>query len=588
MSYSERLRKSSFFNVYGPGSVYETVGGRTVVIQSFTPDVSLTLKDKFVNNFVKNYINNNVERRDRIEGEVSVFLIRDYDEDGNPAFKIEGIPYFTWTLARFEKQQDRVFLVRKERKVLNDLEERLGKYEMLAYIRFIGICSNGHLDDLPWDQIVHGGKNNCPNKDIFIWEEKKGDIYGGLRVICEFCRSEADLQDIYNARIKCRGRIAHENGRIEECNRRISVTLKTASDVYLPRSIIFVSAHPFASEKYRIFIENGELRGVIKTLRKYGKDNPDLEEIIKSEVEGRIGDYKFRILFGKDYGSHVLSQTVFRILDEVEGYMGEREDIDESEIKKVEYKTFKKACDYGYPAIPDEGGTFYLKIDKNKQKRYNGWIIQPVDKLTFYRVLIGYRRTDPDTARLIPLYSRYQGKNYFAGMRNVTEGIFIMPEEELIINLKEKLKDDGEIFAFIHTLAHGIIRFFSTVSGYSEASLRERIYFFNDTDTTVPRTGILIFALSEGGDGAAGGLVSSILREENIESLFNFIKNQANVCSRDPVCYESRIDFTGSPPLHGLFNYNEAVCHACMLVSETSCEYSNKGLSRKILSKGLP
>jgi hypothetical protein len=46
-------------------------------------------------------------------------------------------------------------------------------------------------------------------------------------------------------------------------------------------------------------------------------------------------------------------------------------------------------------------------------------------------------------------------------------------------------------------------------------------------------------------------------------------------CSADPVCRET--DSTG---IDGL---NAASCHACILVSETSCSYNNCALDRRTL-----
>ena len=45
-------------------------------------------------------------------------------------------------------------------------------------------------------------------------------------------------------------------------------------------------------------------------------------------------------------------------------------------------------------------------------------------------------------------------------------------------------------------------------------------------------------------------------------------------CSGDPICLES----IGQ----GISGLNEASCHACMLVSETSCECGNALLNRRL------
>jgi len=565
----ETLRKSAFFNTYGPGAIYETVNGKTVVIKKFIADTEILLKDKFLNSFIRNYVG-----KGKIEGESAVFLIKDYDENGEPAFSVEARPFFEWFIGRKKDGQDpTIYLFHKRKK--ND-------YEMLSTVRFIGICKNGHMQDLDWNKIVHRGKR-CGNKDVFVWSEKKGDVFGGLEIRCPVCGKVAGLKEIYNTSQSCRGILAHTHNNEEEgCDKNISVTLKTASDVYLPESLIFISAHPFASPKYRIFIEKEKLLGAVSALKEV-RDSLTKEQIVKV-IRNHISEEELNILFGIELEGGGFVDQIFQIVEEVETYLSKHEDVTEEGVKRLEFQTFRKACDEGYPAIRDDSGDFYLKIDKNKRKDYKGFIIQPVEKLTFYRVFIGYRRTSPDpsVARLIPVYDFRNGKYYFAGIKNVTEGIFITLTDSILEDLRRHYLPE-EIFAFIHTLSHGIIKYFSQISGYSEASLRERIYFFGE-DSRVS-TGILVFALSEGGDGAAGGLTSSVLRDANVEAMFNYVIDSAVFCSRDPVCWDSTEDFGSSNWKQRIFNRNEAVCHSCLLVSETSCEYANKGLSRKKLKE---
>ena len=61
----------------------------------------------------------------------------------------------------------------------------------------------------------------------------------------------------------------------------------------------------------------------------------------------------------------------------------------------------------------------------------------------------------------------------------------------------------------------------------------------------------------------------------NLIPLVNNALVSALECSQDPVCAES----TGQ----GLNNLNLSACHACALVSETSCQYNNTFLDRQLL-----
>ena len=102
--------------------------------------------------------------------------------------------------------------------------------------------------------------------------------------------------------------------------------------------------------------------------------------------------------------------------------------------------------------------------------------------------------------------------------------------------------------------------------GYPTASSREGIY------TVQNSFGLLIYTASGDSEGTLGGLV----RMSDPVSLANVIAKtlrSMSWCSADPICLES----VGQ----GLSGLNEAACHACCLVPETSCEYANVLLNRK-------
>lgn len=581
---AETLRKSSFFNTYGPGAIYETSIGHTAVVQIFIPDTSLVVNDRFITNFLATRLRE-AKHKEGMDAEkfrpdnIKIFIIRDYNERGEPAFKIKAKRYFKWFLVSPEFREDAVYLVNSLD--LKDLEKKVGKIKIISNVRFIGICEQGHMQDIPWDKVVHGGGKKCSNR-IFKWKEEKGDIAGGLEIICPECNAKAGLKDIYDAYILCGGYVAEKGGEQESCRSRLKVTLKTASDVYIPETLIFVSVHPFASEKYRILIEDDELRGKTEAYKKLQESMPNeikkIAQLVYEELTKKLDEDKVRGLYGAT-PEEVMNVLLNEVFPEVNKYLS-LTGTGEHDVKRLEFETFYKACKQGYPPVRDMKGHYHLLINSNKKKIYDGVIFQPIEKLTFYRILLGYRRTSP-SARLVPTYAFLNGEYWFPASSHITEGIFISFTEDKLKDLF-KIAEKSELFAFLHTLSHAVIRFFGEVSGYSEASLRERVYFFPEEQ----KAGILIFALSESGDGAAGGLTSSITVETNVENLIRYVQNRTSFCSRDPVCFEAVMEveepFYGT--LHG-FLRNESVCHACMLISETSCELANKGLSRKVLQK---
>ncbi|RMZ51410.1 DUF1998 domain-containing protein [Flavobacteriaceae bacterium PRS1] len=123
----------------------------------------------------------------------------------------------------------------------------------------------------------------------------------------------------------------------------------------------------------------------------------------------------------------------------------------------------------------------------------------------------------------------------------------------------------------VHTFSHLIMRELEFRCGYPTSSLSERIYVFNDDKYKM--YGCLIYT-AEGAEGSMGGLIAQT-RPQNLNNLIKSAIKRATICNSDPLCWESEGQ--------GLFNLNFASCFSCSLVSETSCEYRNLYLDRKIL-----
>jgi len=128
----------------------------------------------------------------------------------------------------------------------------------------------------------------------------------------------------------------------------------------------------------------------------------------------------------------------------------------------------------------------------------------------------------------------------------------------------------------LHTFAHLLIRQLSFECGYSASSLKERIYSTDPSDTSsTSMGGILIYTADSDSEGSLGGLV----RQGSPDRLFPAIcyaLMKSSWCSSDPICTE-----LGGQGLMGL---NQAACHGCALISETSCSYSNVLLDRSLVT----
>lgn len=127
----------------------------------------------------------------------------------------------------------------------------------------------------------------------------------------------------------------------------------------------------------------------------------------------------------------------------------------------------------------------------------------------------------------------------------------------------------------LHTLSHLLIREMAMSSGYGSASLSERIYAWRASEARDAAAGILITTTSPDSEGTLGGLVD-LARTERLESVMHEALHRAQRCSSDPICAH-RVPKNQEDFLHG------AACHFCAFLSETSCERANRFLDRRFV-----
>ncbi len=127
----------------------------------------------------------------------------------------------------------------------------------------------------------------------------------------------------------------------------------------------------------------------------------------------------------------------------------------------------------------------------------------------------------------------------------------------------------GSRFVLLHSLAHMLIQGLALDCGYSSTSIRERIY--SSAGPTDSMAGILLYTATPDSDGSLGGLADKG-HPNRLEPLLRDALERALFCSSDPLCGHSAPGEMG--------HLNGAACHACLLVSETSCERGNRYLDR--------
>ena len=230
-----------------------------------------------------------------------------------------------------------------------------------------------------------------------------------------------------------------------------------------------------------------------------------------------------------------------------------------------------------------------------------------VERLREVRALRGFTRiSPPDPSNILKVeiapISKYRSPKWLPAVEVNGEGIYIELNEKRtsewgsvsgIIKRAEKVQQmyvemcerrEWKIeriisprLLLVHSLAHVLIQQLALESGYASASLRERLYVFEESEIekgSRSSAGLLLYTSTIDSEGSLGGLVRQGFPERLLETISGGIA-EASWCASDPLCMENEGNVAGM--------MNLAACHACLLISETSCEEYNRFLDRGML-----
>jgi hypothetical protein len=138
-----------------------------------------------------------------------------------------------------------------------------GKKSEVTPIRFVGACENGHLQDIDWKWVVHGGEP-CLEP---MWVEERGTSAdpADMTVVCG-CGKQLSLQTLFQpGRLgTCRGERPwlldrEPNG----CTQKLKLLTRTATNTYFPQVYTVISLPTAEDELTRLVHElSGELTNV--------------------------------------------------------------------------------------------------------------------------------------------------------------------------------------------------------------------------------------------------------------------------------------------------------------------------------------
>lgn len=489
-------------------------------------------------------------------------------------------------------------------------DAREGKRAELVPVRVICACSKGHVQDFPWLEWAHENMKfgKFKNHRIKLISRHDTGSIGDLLVYCEDCKKSKSLAGIFNEKsfsddlqsrgLCCKGELYwKKNERKRKCDEPVKALLRNATNFYFPNISSSVNI-PFKENKIIESIQKEEMYDIlVKEIRK----SPDNETaLFKAGVETMANDtgYSFeevkKVFLDKFLDDYNLVDENENVMDyrkaEFEVLTGEKDFDKEAKRFNIDIIDTKELTEFSF-------GRLFSKIT----------LVHQLEVVSALRSFSRIEATDSDLMKEKMLegeqdfndayeVSLRRSDNYYVGMGSLGEGIFIAlnPDKikEWIIKIdktnigeniyskkgKSSFDDESDYatpeFYLLHTLSHLLIRELGISCGYSSSALRERLYYSKDDEMY----GILIYTSSSDSEGTLGGLVKQGIPRKLFEILDNAIE-KAKWCSFDPICIES--DSQGRDSL------NAAACHACSLISETSCEKMNVFLDRRMLIGSL-
>lgn len=477
----------------------------------------------------------------------------------------------------------------------------------LVPARIIVACERGHIDDFPWIDWVHARRPEgvCDNPQLmFVTGTISSAGLEGVTIECKTCKARESLEHSFDKdglakRIKnyhCNGKMPWKNTRTP-CMCTPQAKQRGASTVYYPKVDSSLVIPPYSDRLRTAIIESEAYEKClihVNSAIEYG--GLTVEDAIVKVTENNVGTVSNSI----HYSIEVVKPLLEKLLHERFIPAEKKDDFSLEVYRQAEYAalngTSKQYSDDADFIREEISGASY-QIPGVSQ-------VSLMHKIREVRALVGFTRLEPPSSGELGVPTndsmRFQcvkkkETRWYPGYEVRGEGIFIQFDNDVITSWMEqnvyvkkqvdKLLSNASMnpivkthhinakFIFLHTLAHLLIQRMSFESGYSTASLRERIYCDID-HPDFPMCGIFIYTACGDSEGTLGGLVRQGI-PNRLEKIFYAALEDACWCSNDPVCSDSHGQ--------GRNAMNLAACHACALLPETSCEEFNVLLDRTIL-----
>lgn len=453
----------------------------------------------------------------------------------------------------------------------------------LVPMRFVAVCTtSSHISDVPWVEWLHRSRADgpCASPDRLRFESSEGRAEGlsSLQVRCENCghrRSLGELRKdvLVKEGFTCRGKQPWERD-WGNCGKPIDPQQRGATSLHFSdvMSAIDIPAVDSRDDEDR---ERIHAHGFFSAMRIAADDS--LRQTLAAQISSDTG---------------VPLDVVLRVGAEVDGTIDVR--ATRSSLQSDEYEAFIAAI---AGTNPNEGfNTRVARLPAANGNAADGLAalitdVVLVDRLRDVRAVVGFRRYTPDADLVSAVRVAAHEKKWLPAVEGYGEGVFLRFNADAVAQwaaqdivgergrlfeqnqasslLGSRLHAASSEYVMLHTFSHLLMRELTFSSGYSSASIRERVYCEADGDY-----GVFVYTTSSDVEGTLGGLVRQGEPDLLAESIVRALQASA-WCPNDPVCIESE-----PQSIDGL---NLAACHACCLASETSCESQNLLLDRALV-----
>lgn len=588
------LRRSQVLTTYGPGAMVD-LPTRSVLIgglESWSEGGRTPVHEPRLT--------------DRLARELGVPGLRlatppgDAGDPNQPFTGITGWIFPEWFVGPYDAPEDGPPADGSRRRALVHREKLVdGKYQKkdVVPIRFVQACVNGHIDDIPWYLFVHGPDDPC-RRQLWVVERGTTSDLANVTIRCDCGRArsmataefrgkrEAEGDERDKAPLGyCRGRRPWLGPRSQEACR------DEHGEVVVNRLLIRSASNAWFSDTAAVI------------------SIPDADGPLLAAVEqlwatltgcASLDDLRVLVRIAAPVRDALAAWPVERVWEAIERKRLPVPPPDKG-LKEAELEMLLDSRDELGVDKP-EGDFFARRRSLGAEFPYKAQIARVVlvHRLREVMALLGFTRfeapvADEDGELGLGVRRAALAKDltWLPAIENRGEGIFLEFDRAAVEawaarpavearwqvlaagqdRWKKRHPNRGHLpglpYLLLHSFSHLLMTSVALDCGYASTSIRERIYAIPDVGY-----GILLYTATSDAEGTLGGLVQVGRR---IEDHIALALERGRLCSHDPVCAQHDPRSVEERYLHG------AACHACVLVSETSCEQRNELLDRALV-----